>query len=207
MKKFLTENSGPIIKFLSNHIVMSILGIMVGLAILSAEGNVDGMSSLALVGGLFCVGFLCFLQYDGMFFFGSKDGIKARADGKKPRYFKGALVSLVAYSPVILTVIALIIAQLIERGGQENASGVLLFLFYAIQGSYISFYSLIGKLGPSLFAVITLIPSFVSATLGYIMGALDMPIRKLLGFNIKPPYDGPVERRRDYREQGGSDKE
>ena len=205
MKKFFSENSKVITKFIGNQVVMSLLGIMVGLAILAGEGDTKGkMSVLALVGGLFCVFFLCFLHYDNMFFAGEKDGIRARSVGKKPNVFKGLLITLVSYSPTILCAIITIILDLCAS---DDATGISLFCFYALQGSYLSFYSIINSIGRIGYVLVTLLPTIVFCTLGYALGAIDKPIRQLLGFKIKPPYDGPIEKRRSYKDKGGSDKE
>lgn len=205
MRTFVNENSKTITKFVTNQIVMSLLGIMVGLAILSIEGgDGKGMSAIALIGGVFCVGFLCFLQYDNMFFAGEHEGIRARSENKKPDYAKGYIIALLSYSP---TLIVGFVTMILSVAASDNATAVALFVYYAFQGSYISLYSLQGALGVFGYVAVTLLPVLIASGLGFIMGAKDLPIRKALGFNVKPPYEGQVEKRRDYRGPGGSDKE
>ncbi len=205
MKKFFSQNSEAITKFVTNQIVMSILGIMVGLAVLSAEGgDTNGISLLSGIAGAFCVGFLCFLQYDNMFFAGERDAIKAKGEGSNPKHFKGFLIALLSYAPTILVGVITVAIKLI---GSEDSAAVSLIVYYAFQGSFIPFYAIQNFVGIIGYVLVCLLPSFLSAGLGFYMGSKDLPIRKALGFKIKPPYDGPVEKRRDYKSQGGSDKE
>ena len=48
MRKFINENSSAIVKFILTHIVMSVLGLMLGLAILSGENETACISPIAL---------------------------------------------------------------------------------------------------------------------------------------------------------------
>lgn len=198
MKNFIRDNSGVIFKFLLTHAVMSILGIMVGLAVLSIEGQNSGFSVIALVASIFTIGFMCFMHYDDMFFAGEKDGIKARAEGEKVDAFKGLKITLVAYSPVILiAVIAIVvnILTLLNVFKTDDVSAITLLLYYAVQGSYISLWYLLDLVGVIGYIIITLIPAIVVSSLGYYLGAKDKTIRGLMGMNVKPPYDGPLERK------------
>lgn len=205
MKKFFSENSSAFTKYITNQIVMSVLGIMVGLAVLSAEGgNESGMSLLSAIAAVFCVGFLCFLQYDHMFFAGARDAIKAKGNGCLPDRGRGTVIALICSSPIVIVAVVTTVLKLV---GNDDATAVSLIIYYALQGSYISLYSIQGTIGVIGYVFVCIIPGIVSAGLGYYLGTKDLPIRKALGFKIKPPYDGPVEKRRDYRERGGSDKE
>ena len=120
MLKFIRENSNLIVKFMMTHLVMSILGLMVGLAILTLEEGSGGFSVIAIVASLFTVGFLCFMHYDDSFFAGVKEGIKHRAEGTKPDVLKGLKIALIGYSPVILIGIAVIIVMLVTPAGEDH---------------------------------------------------------------------------------------
>ena len=194
MKSFIRENSDVIVKFIITHIVMSIMGIMVGLAILSIEGDVEGISSIAIIASVFTVGFMCFLHYDEMYFVGVKEGIRIRSEGGKIDLYKGLKISLIAYSPVILSGIVAIAVDLFA-GDVENASPIALLIYYALQGSYLSLYKIRVALGVTGYVVITLLPALIAGSLGYAIGAKDKTIRGMMGMNVKPPYDGPLERK------------
>lgn len=193
MIKFIRENSEIIVKFIVTHIVMSFIGIMVGLAILVKEGNVEGMSALAYIGSIFTVGFMCFLHYDEMFFFGANEGIRARSDEYKLDKFKGLKVVLISYSPVLLCGLVTILVDLFASN-IDNVSPITLLIYYAIQGSYLTLYKIRETLGVSLYVIITLLPAMISALMGYYIGVKDKTLRGLLGFKVKPPFDGPIER-------------
>jgi hypothetical protein len=49
--------------------------------------------------------------------------------------------------------------------------------------------------GVTGYVLITLLPAIISSSLGYIIGIKDKTIRGMMGFNVKPPYDGPMERK------------
>lgn len=193
MKRFLDENSGTIVKFILTHIVMSILGIMVGLAVISADGDTEGISTIALIGTLFTAGFMVFMHYDDMFFVGVKEGIRMRAEQQKVDVFKGLKITLVAYSPVILVGIVTIIIYIIDSGA--DASAVSLLIYYACQGSFLGLYKIIQYFGVVPYVIITLIPAFVAGSLGYAIGVKDKTLRGMMGMDVPPPFDGPLERK------------
>ena len=193
MKKFISDNSNAIVKFLLTHVVMSVLGIMVGLAVLSIEGEgTTGFSLIAIIGSLFTVGFMCFMHYDDMYFIAEKDGIRARAEGLEPDKFKGIKITLLAYSPVILITIVAVIISLVSS---DDTSTVSQLVFYAFQGSFISLYALRQFIGFARYALVSLLPAIISSVLGYYLGQKDKTLRGLFGMNVKPPYDGPIERK------------
>jgi hypothetical protein len=194
MLKFYRENRSLIVKFFLTHIVMSILGIMVGLAVLSIEGDVQGWSSIAIIGSVFTVGFMCFMHYDDSFFFGVKEGIRNRADGVKPDLFKGLKVALLAYIPIFIIAIVAIAVIVITPEGKDMTP-VPMLLYYACQGSYLCMYALIDYIGLIGFILVTLLPAIIASTLGYAIGSKDKTLRGMLGMNVKPPFDGPLERK------------
>lgn len=208
MFKYIRENSGIIIKFLLTHIVMSLLGIMVGLAVLTIENNNSGFSTIAIIASVFTIGFMCFMHYDDSFFCGVKEGIKCRADGNKPDLFKGLKIALIAMLPIILLGIAIVIIDIIHiingdlpfvyRGGEyEIPSGlsVTTFIFYFLQGSFLPLYALQQYIGIIGYVIVSLVLPLIASTLGYYIGAQDKTIRGMMGMNVKPPFDGPLERK------------
>ncbi len=196
MIKFIRENSEIIVKFILTHVVMSILGIMVGLAVLVMEGDVESMSSLAVIGAIFTVGFMCFMHYDEMFFYAAKEGIKARSGGYTIDRFKGLKIIYIAYSPVLLIGFITIVVDLFASN-VDNASPIVLLIYYAVQGSFLSLYKIREGLGVTLYVVLTLLPALVSSLLGYYIGIKDKTLRGLLGFKVKPPFDGPLDRKHE----------
>ncbi len=194
MKAFLRENSAIIVKFILTHVVMSILGIMVGLAILSVEGQAEGISFIALVGTLFTAGFMVFMHYDDMFFYGVKEGIRLRAEKEKVDVFKGMKITLIAYSPVILIGIVTIIVNIINSS-TGDASATTLLIYYAVQGSFLGLWKIREILGVTLYILITLLPALVAGSMGYAIGVQDKTLRGIMGMNVAPPFDGPMERK------------
>lgn len=199
MFKFIRENSKLIIKFMMTHLVMSVLGIMVGLAVLTLEDGSGGFSGIAIVASIFTVGFLCFMHYDDSFFAGVKEGIKHRAEGTKPDVLKGLKIALIGYLPVILIGIAVIIVILVTPVGEDHTP-IPLLLFYACQGSFISIYKLLEYIGVIGYVIVTLLPSIIASFLGYAIGCKDKTLRGLFGMKVKPPFDGPLERKPKNRE-------
>lgn len=199
MFKFIRENSKLIVKFMMTHLVMSILGIMVGLAVLTLEDGSGGFSGIAIVASLFTIGFLCFMHYDDSFFAGVKEGIKHRAEGSKPDAFKGLKIALIGYMPVILIGIAVIMVIVATPAG-EDQTPIPLLLFYACQGSFLSLYNLSKYVGIIGYVIITLLPSVIASFLGYAIGCKDKTLRGLIGMNVKPPFDGPLERKPKNKE-------
>lgn len=191
MIKFIKEHLNIITKYMLTHLVMSILGIMVGLAILSIEDNTNGFSAIALIASAFTIGFMCFMHYDDSFFFGVREGIKARSEGTKVDSLKGLKIALAANIPLFVVAIIVICFQLFNP---EDAA-VPMLLFYFFQGSYIPFYALQQYVGVIGFVIITMIPAILASTLGYAIGSKDKTLRGMMGMNVQPPFDGPLERK------------
>ncbi len=189
---FVRENSAAIVKFILTHIVMSVLGLMLGLAILSGENDTAGISPIALIGSVFTIGYMCFMHYDDMFFIAVKEGIKLKAEGEKPDIFKGLKISLIAYSPIILIGIIAIAFNLF---GSESSSALTLLIYHAVQGSFIPLYQILLKYGVVVYVILTLIPAIVASSLGYGIGVKDKTLRGMMGMDVPPPFDGPLERK------------
>jgi hypothetical protein len=192
MKNFIRENTDMITKFVLTHIVMSVLGIMVGLAVLSIEGEADGFSLIALISAAFTIGFMCFMHYDDMYFAAEKEGIRIRAEGGNIDVLKGLKVTLLAYSPVLLIGL---VAICVDLFASDDASAISLLAYYAVQGSFLTLYKLLDYVGVVGYVLITLIPAIVSSALGYVFGVKDKTIRGMMGMDVAPPYEGPIERK------------
>ncbi len=190
MKQFIRDNSAAIKKFIVTHIVMSLLGIMLGLAIMSFEGESQSISALAVIGSAFTIGFMCFLHYDDMYFVGAKVAVGARKGDEKPSAMRGVKITLLAYSPVLLVGLITSVLDIATSSGEPAAKA--LFVYYAVQGSFLALYKIRIALGVTAYVVITLIPAFVASVLGYYMGLKEKTIRGLLGFKVKPPFGGPM---------------
>lgn len=194
MKNFLSENSKAIVKFILTHIVMSLLGIMVGLAVLVIEGeDVSGISGIALFSGAFTVGFMCFMHYDDMYFIAEKEGIRCRAEGLAIDKYKGIKITLVAYAPVIIVGL---VAIAFSFTSADDVKAIPQLIYYAFQGSFIPLYSLRVYIGFAGYVLVSFIPAIVSSFLGYYMGQQDKTLRGIMGMKVKAPYDGPLERER-----------
>ncbi len=194
MIKFVRENSSIIFKFMVTHLVMSVLGLMVGLAILTLEDGSNGISSIAFIASVFTIGLMCFMHYDDSFFFAVKEGIKMRGEGGKPDVLKGLKIALIGYAPTILIGLAAIAVVLFTPEGKD-ATPIPLLLFYFCQGSFLCLYKLIDYIGIIGYILVTLVPAIVASTLGYAIGSKDKTLRGMFGMNVKPPFDGPLERK------------
>ena len=190
MKDFIRENSAALKKFILTHIVMSLLGIMLGLAILSFEGDSDSVSVLAIIGSVFTIGFLCFLHYDDMYFIGARHALGAHKEGEKVSLTRGVKITFLAYSPVLLIGALNVILDL-AAVKNEFATGAL-FAYYVVQGSFLALYKVRAALGNTVYVVLTLLPAIISSLLGYYIGSKEKTLRGMLGFKVKPPYDGPL---------------
>ncbi|MBR5746581.1 MAG: hypothetical protein IKX92_04920 [Clostridia bacterium] len=190
MKRFIADNSAALKKFILTHIVMSLLGIMLGLAILAFEGESESISALAIIGSVFTVGFMCFLHYDDMYFVGAKIAVGSHNEEEKKSVARGVKITLLAYSPVIFVGVLTSVLDIATNHGEPATKA--LFVYYAVQGSYLALYKLRVAWGVTVYVVLTLIPAFVASVLGYYMGLKEKTLRGLLGFKVKPPYDGPM---------------
>lgn len=192
MKQFLKQNSQAIRKFLLTHTVTSLLGIMVGLAIIGFEGEDDTTGVLSIIASVFTIGFMCFLHYDDMYFIGAKNAISAKGEGVELDKFRGLKITLLAFSPVVLIGIITIILDLAVNTGNDEATVSFLMIYYAVQGAFLSLWKLRLAVGVAGYVVITLFPPVIASVLGYIIGSKQKTLRGLLGFKVKPPYDGPI---------------
>lgn len=202
MLKFIRENSSIIVKFMLTHLVMSLLGIMVGLSVLTLEDGEKGITAIALVAGAFTVGFMCFMHYDDSFFCAVKEGIKLRSEGIKPDVWKGLKIALIGYIPAFVVSIAAILVVILTPEGRD-ATPIPMLLFYFCQGSFISLYGIADYIGIIGYIIISLIPAVAASSLGYAIGSKDKTLRGMFGMNVKPPFDGPLERKPKNKDRLG----
>lgn len=194
MVHFFKENKSIIVKFMLTHLVMSLLGVMVGLAVITLENGNSGFNSIAIIASSFTIGYMCFMHYDDSFFYAVKEGIRLRAEGGKPDVLKGLKIALIGYIPVFLVSVAAILVIVLTPEGQDQTP-IPMLLFYLLQGSYICLHALQEYIGIIGYILVSLIPAIVSSTLGYAIGCKDKTLRGMLGMNVQPPFDGPLERK------------
>ena len=172
--------------------MMSILGISVGLATIALKNN-----AVAIIGCVFSIGLLCYLQYDNAFQLGLKDRYRP-IDVKRPKRSLGLKLALLGSAPIFLICVLGMIFQIISL--ESPVVGIQL-VYYAFHGSYIQTHALIksadlfqdasllnGVLNWVLCLAYT-IPVIVSMALGYFLGACDKPLRTLFGMKYTPPKD------------------
>jgi hypothetical protein len=97
-----------------------------------------------------------------------------------------------AYSPVLLIGL---VAICVDLFASDDASAISLLAYYAVQGSFLTLYKLLDYVGVVGYVLITLIPAIVSSALGYVFGVKDKTIRGMMGMDVAPPYEGPIERK------------
>ena len=195
MRQFIKDNSTAIKKFVMTHIIMSLLGIMVGLAIIAFEGEDDTSGVLSAIASVFTIGFMCFLHYDDMYFIGAKNAINANSAGESLDKFRGLKATMIAYSPTIIVGLVTIVFDLLVNTGDDEGVVTALMVYYAFQGSFLALWKLRLAVGVTGYVLITLLPAVIASCLGYYIGSKQKTIRGMLGFKVKPPYDGPVDRK------------
>ena len=178
-REFWAANSRQVVRFWTNQIVMSILGISVGLATIGL-----GIPAVSIVGCVFTIGLLCFLQYDGLFQLGVKHHYRA-ADAARPAKTLGLKVTLLGSCPLFLIIL---IGLLLSLFASDSANVICMLIYYALHGSYLQLQTYfvvdgtIGWLGGPygwLVCLLLTLPAILSGTLGYLLGALDRPIHMI----------------------------
>lgn len=189
LKAFWSLYSVNLVKFWTNQIVMSILGISVGLATIALNH-----SAVALIGCVFTIGLLCYLQYDNAFQLGLKDHYRP-IDVKRPKRVLGLKIALLGSVPLLLLSLLGMLFQVLYL---DSPSVITQLLYYAIHGSYVQAHALIKS--AEMFQTASLVngilnwllcmayalPAILSATLGYILGAKDKPLRTYFGIKYAP---------------------
>ena len=70
-----------------------------------------------------------------------------------------------------------------------------MLLYYIFQGSFLGLYKIHTYLGVAAYVIITLLPAIIAGALAYVLGVKDKTLRGVLGMDVKPPYDGLVEKK------------
>jgi len=184
--EFIKTYASNIVRFLTNQIVCSILGISVGFATI-AFGNL----ALSVVGCVFTIGFICFLQYDNLFQLGEKHHYK-HVDQARPTKSLGFKIALLSSVPLFVLIAVGFVLQVFSL---EDAAAICKLIYYAIHGPYIQLHALMidaGVLNAEsllsqcigwLFYLLYTVPVILFSALGYALGAKDRPIRSLFGLN------------------------
>lgn len=169
MKQFWNTYSRQIIRFWTNQIVMSILGISIGLATIGL-----GIDVVSIIGCVFSVGLLCFLQYDNLFQLGEKDHYRP-ADAARPAKTLGLKITLLGSCPLILLILIGILVTLFLS---DDAEVICKLIYYALHGSYLQLHTYLPNTHVMgwLVCLLFTLPAIFSGTLGYLLGALDRPM-------------------------------
>ena len=168
---------------------MSFLGLCIGLPTILLKNTV-----VSIIGCIFSIGMLCFLQYDFLFNLGEKHCFLP-ADQPRPKRNLGLKIALVGSIPTYL----IIAIGLIFRLTMDKITVIPLLVYYGLNGTYVQTYALINSLVGQMsdlvlsgcimwgFCIVFTIPAIVSSSLGYYLGSIDKPLRSFFGIktNIK----------------------
>lgn len=191
-KSFWNNYSSNIVKFWTNQIVMSLLGISVGLATIALDNFV-----IAFIGCVFTIGLLCFLQYDNLFQLGEKHHFM-HADTVRPSKSLGFKIALLGSVPLFLLVLLGFLMEVVFRFA--NGSTVCNFIYYGIHGTYIQTHAFISSLpifdDSALvegllrwsFCAIYILPVILLSGLGYYLGSKDVTLRSVFGIKSAPKH-------------------
>lgn len=171
---FWSTYSRQIVRFWTNQLVMSFLGISVGLATIALGNDV-----LSVIGCIFSVSFYCILQYDSLFQLGEKHHYRP-ADADRPSKTLGLKISLFGSCPLILLIL---IGLLLSILSLDDSAVVCKLIYYALHGSYLQLHTYFATRGVGVWLVCLLftLPAILSAALGYLLGAIDRPLRTFFG--------------------------
>ena len=189
LKAFWSAYSANLVKFWTNQIVMSILGISVGLATIALDN-----APFAIIGCMFTVGLLCYLQYDNAFQLGLKDHYRP-IDIKRPKRTLGLKIGLLGSVPLLILGLLGMLFQLVSL---ESPTVITQLIYYAIHGSYVQLHALIksaelfqtasvlnGMLN-WLLCLAYALPAVLCSAIGYLLGANDKPLRTYFGIKYVP---------------------
>ncbi len=184
IRDFLRPYLSNLVRFWTNQIVCSITGISVGLATI-ALNNVF----VAIVGCVFSVGFLCFLQYDNMFQLGEKHHYK-HVELSRPQKSLGLNLALFASIPMFVLIAIGLVFQIATL---ESAAAVCKLIYYALHGPYIQLHAFLTSTGVLtadslgsqclgwLFYLLYTVPAVLFSAVGYLLGSQDRPMRTFFG--------------------------
>ena len=192
LKSFWSNYSANIVRFWTNQIVMSIVGVSVGLATIAFDNF-----TLSLIGCFFTIGLLCFLQYDNMCQLGEKHHFMHR-DMPRPGKGLGFKIALFGYAPLLILII---LGAVMEVAFQyTDGSTVCNLIYYGIHGTYIQTHAFVSSLplfDTSDFMVgilrwsacaMYILPVVICSGIGYFLGAKDIPLRSLFGVKVSSEH-------------------
>ena len=178
MKEFWKSNSYNIVKCFLNQIAITMFGLMIAFATMQNE-------TFLLVGSLFSIGFYLFLTYYMFWEIGGKDRIQEDSGRRQKTPLRGLIVSLIAYIPMILMAILLLVTypygETLESAG--NLYMVINMLTRFLHAMYLGLATLYSPENPIVWLLVCL-PMPVVAQFGYMLGNRNFRILGLFG--IKP---------------------
>lgn len=191
MKRFISKIFSPyliysshIFKFMVNQVTMSALGLIVFVGYILTKD----VPLLQAIIALFPPCFFCFLLYDAMFEFGHKDSVSIASNKIKFDKLFGAKIFFFSYLPSLIIIVINIIFALAPI--DPSVTGITLIIYYILNASNLGIISLTSSfLHVCITMVLMCFPPLISCTLGYYLGATDLPIRKILGIPIKNPEE------------------
>ncbi len=184
LKKFWQTYAREIVRFWTNQIVLSVLGLSVGLATIALDQII-----VSVVGCVFTILFLCILHYDTLFQLGNKHCYRSQSS-EHPAKTLGWKISSLASVPLFLLIL---VGFLLQLGSLPNAAGVCRLLFYALEGNYIHLHTFFTFLQTNTFPMQCLswgffllytFPAIIASALGYYLGAIDRPLRTFFGIPL-----------------------
>lgn len=181
LREFWSTYSRNVIRFWTNQLVMSFLGISVGLATIALKSE-----AVSALGSALCIGLLCFMQYDNLFQLGEKHHFRP-ADASRPAKSLGLKVALLGSCPLLLVIL---LGLLVSVFASDNVQVIFMLIHIALHGSYLyplTFLSVEGTIGwlggplGWLVCLLFLLPEVLLAGLGYLLGSKDRPLRTFFG--------------------------
>lgn len=173
MKEFFHKYSYSMIKMLLTQIVISIFGLMLSMATVSAS------SGVAIAVSIFAILFYLFLIYTLVWEIGAKDKISVDVGKKAYKPFTGLWMSLIANVPNIILALILAVSQpfISNANGKElNGLGIVSVISNVLQGMYFGAISAIklpsGKFLSDMWWTyfLIIIPALVISFLAYYLG-------------------------------------
>lgn len=173
MKDFFNKYSYSMVKMFITQIVISIFGLMLSMATVSAS------SIVAIVVSVFAILFYLFLIYTLVWEIGAKDKISVDVGKKAYKPLTGLWMSLIANIPNLIFAIIFAVSRpfVSNVAGKEfNGLGIASIIANVLQGMYFGAISAIklpsGKLLSELWITyfIIVIPALVTSFLAYFLG-------------------------------------
>ena len=178
MKEFWKANSYNIVKCLLNQVAITMFGLMIAFATMQNE-------TMLLIGSLFSIGFYLFLTYYMFWEIGGKDRIQEDAGRRQKTPVRGLVIALIAYLPMILMAILLLIThpytETAELAG--NTFFIVNMLTRFLHAMYLGLVTLYSPNNQIAWLLVCL-PMPVVAQVGYMLGNRNFRILGLFG--IKP---------------------